>query len=116
VKEFREAVNYAKSEQQKKDTVIQCEIIPCSGDSFKFQPTRSTCFPYSYRQYISPKSKFITNLKGNVNELTNVPNVYFGGGWMDSKQRISACDTFMIDTISSSQGFRSVCEWKKWMR
>lgn len=56
----------------------------------------------------------IIDLRGNVSEWSAIDGVSFGGGWIDSKERIMANDVFETKEPNAWTGFRNVCRWKKW--
>jgi hypothetical protein len=88
---------------------VQAGIVPCKGDTFLAEPT-TTVRNYKYRI----KRFSFCNFRGNVSEWSSEPGVTFGGGWLDTKERIMQSDTFHTAGANAWTGFRNVCRWKKW--
>jgi hypothetical protein len=89
---------------------LQAEISPCKSYFVISEPTRNISDPIC----AAKNDNAIYNLRGNVSEWGFEPGIAFGGGWIDTKERIAKSDTFQINTPNAWTGFRNICEWKKW--
>lgn len=99
------------STKNKKIITIRClENIPNRNDTmpFAFTPTKIAHCDYC-------KRALITDLLGNVRELTNSKNVTFGGSYYDSCSTVKSKYFYYEQTETNAYtGFRNICTWKKW--
>lgn len=98
----------SKDCKQKKNK-IHCDL-PC--DDYQFNTNSPELCPPT-RSTDEDCSVYIKNLRGNVSEWANEKGICFGGGWINSKERILKSDTFHSDISQTWIGFRMICEWKK---
>jgi hypothetical protein len=89
---------------------IRCiETIPekTEGMPYGLEPTKKT--------YCSNCTKpLITDLLGNVRELTTIPSVTFGGSYIDSCSTIKTKYFYHKKGTNAYTGFRNICVWHKW--
>ena len=81
----------------------------CDTSKLSSGPTIST-----YEHYSAEKGYPIYNLRGNVSEWATEDSISFGGGWINSRERILLSDSFQVAVPNAWTGFCNVCVWKRW--
>jgi hypothetical protein len=100
--------NFRTACQIGKQSKFHCDNFPCINDSLKKDAT----VPIYWPDKKLDDSK-IYQLRGNVREWTNEPNISFGGGWTDKLDIVLQKDTFNSTSVNALTGFRLTSKWTK---
>lgn len=114
---FRDSVNYAN---EKKSNSAKC--AECRAKYRDINAGVKLAEVASYEDLVQPvdlhcggyKKHYVFHLIGNVAEWTNVPNLSFGGGWLDQLKTLGKHYIAEVSEANAYTGFRCVCRWKDW--
>lgn len=107
--EYNQKLNQLKLKNRRclsKYIEIWSDIEVCLRDDCPKDYTRDT--------YPSCKWIYVHNLRGNVAEWLNEPNLAAGGSWNDKLEDILKQDLREYDGPNAYTGFRNVGVWRKW--
>ena len=110
---------YRKKENTKGLIDIRCienMVKECAEDSSVcgFDPTKSCYYIHLNNYKFLMYKPLLTNLLGNVCEMTIKKGLSFGGSFIDSCETVKKQHFYSYTKPNAYTGFRCVCTWKKW--